>query len=431
MKISTLVGRYFIALSLSLTVFTSIAQTAPGLKFRNPVLINGTAGREGAEYKFSNVYTAVDGTVVNAIVKVKKLVNGATLVNIDETSTGYSDAWQPVVGGPTTKGTTSYIEWEIRFHKTNGDDYTIPQFVLSAVDVDGDNVRMREFIGTGDATNYTVPGIINSLLNIAPVTTTAGLITRSMGPIVNRTDIDTSSLDVAIAFNFTNTKKFKLVTGAYADPLGGNGSAAGNRFNSVYFKPITATYSLLPVKYSFFNAAAVNKTAVLNWATEIEINHDHFEVERSFDQSSFSTVGYVLDGIKDAYSTNYAFKDNSNELKGQTVAYYRLKQVDVDGRAHYSEVRKVKFSEEGVTVTTYPNPFTENVTINFNTDVAGTAEVRIVALNGTISGKKSFEVEKGNNTITIDQLSKLNTGVYILHTVVNGKVIDSRKLLKK
>ncbi|RYD70542.1 MAG: hypothetical protein EOP53_25240, partial [Sphingobacteriales bacterium] len=134
-KISTQVGRYFIALSLSFTVLTSNAQT-PGLKFRNPVLIDGTAGQQNAEYKFSNVYTAPNGTVVNAIVKIKKLENGATLVNIDETSSGYPDAWQPVVGGPTTKGTNSYIEWEIRFKKNNDDDYEFSQFVMSAVDVD-------------------------------------------------------------------------------------------------------------------------------------------------------------------------------------------------------------------------------------------------------------------------------------------------------
>lgn len=429
-KISTQVGRLLIALSFSLTVFTSNAQT-PGLKFRNPVLVDGVAGRENAEYRFGNVYTTPTGTVVNAFVKIKKLENGATLVNIDETSSGYPDAWQPVVGGPTTKGTNSYIEWEIRFKQNNGDDYEFTQFTLSAVDVDGDNVRMREFIGTGDAASYTVPGIVPSLLNILPVATSAGLVTRGMGPIVNRTDIDTMSLDVCIAFNFLNKKKIKFITGAYADPLGGNGAAAGSRFNSMYFKPIASTFSLLPVKYSAFTANAVNRTAVLNWTTEIEINHDHFEVERSFDQQNFRTVAYVLEGIRNAYGTDYAFKDNSNELKSQAFAYYRLKQVDVDGRAHYSEVRKVKFDATGVNVTTYPNPFTESLSISFTSDEAGTAEVRVISLNGTISGKKNLNIEKGTNTITVDQLSKLETGVYILHTIVNGKVIDSRKMLKK
>ncbi len=429
-KTSTLVGRYFIALSLSLTVFTSNAQV-PGLKFRNPVLVSGTAGQQGAEYKFGNVYTTPSGTVVNAIAQIKKLENGATLVNIDETSSGYSDAWQPVVGGPTTKGTLSYIEWEIRFKKNNGDDYEFSQFTISAVDVDGDNVRMREFIGTGDATSHTVPGVVPTLLSIAPVTTTAGLITRSMGPIVNRTDIDTMSLDVCIAFNFVNKKKIKLVTGAYADPNGGNGSAAGSRFNSVYFKPIVSTFSILPVKYSSFVANGVNRTAVLDWTTEIEINHDHFEVERSFDQQNFRTVGYVLEGIKGASGTAYSFKDNSGELKSQSVAYYRLKQVDIDGRANYSEVRKVRFDGNVTTVTTYPNPFTESVSISFNANEAGTAEVRVISLDGIVKAKKSTEIIKGYNNIAIDQLSKIGSGIYIIHTVVNGKVIDSRKLLKK
>jgi hypothetical protein len=55
-------------------------------------------------YKFSNVIPGVD-----AFVKIENIVNAATLVNIDDSTLGYYNAWQPTVGGAGTYG-FSYIK---------------------------------------------------------------------------------------------------------------------------------------------------------------------------------------------------------------------------------------------------------------------------------------------------------------------------------
>ena len=67
------------------------------------------------------------------------------LKNIDESSLGYADAWQPTVGGPGTYG-SSYIKWDVKFDSA-GTTHIFSTLNASAIDVDGDNVRVREFIG--------------------------------------------------------------------------------------------------------------------------------------------------------------------------------------------------------------------------------------------------------------------------------------------
>src|SRR5664279_6520977 len=77
---------------------------------------------------------------------------------------GYPDAWQPTVGGPGTYG-TSYIKWDVEFD-TAGVPYVFSLLDLSAVDVDGDNARVRELSGiVGSNMNYSL-----SLIHISEPT---------------------------------------------------------------------------------------------------------------------------------------------------------------------------------------------------------------------------------------------------------------------
>jgi hypothetical protein len=89
----------------------------------------------------------------------------------------------------------------------------------------------------------------------------------------------------------------------------------------------------------------VTKTAnSLNfkWVSAPAANFNYYEVERSADNVSFKTVGMVLDGFDtvDAQKS-FMFKESNTAVKGMKVVYYRLKQVNTDGTASYSEVVKV------------------------------------------------------------------------------------------
>ena len=102
---------------------------------------------------------------------------------------------------------------------------------------------------------------------------------------------------------------------------------------------VTPVYILkapvIPLQYyrwftAAFDATVNNKKVDLFWITEAMAGNDHFEVERSFDQASFSTIGIVLGAqSKIGISDQYSFKDATPELVNHKVIYYRLKQVDI------------------------------------------------------------------------------------------------------
>src|SRR5450432_1390788 len=160
-KNSTLPVKCVLLTIISILFFSfTQAQTAPKLKFRQPQLVSGINGMVGATYKFANVTSGVD-----AFITIEDINNGAILVNIDDSTIGYYDAWQPTVGGPNVAG-SSYIKWNIDFKTSAGGVYTFATVDAAAIDVDGDNANISEFVGVNGEASYSIPTQIPTLLTI-------------------------------------------------------------------------------------------------------------------------------------------------------------------------------------------------------------------------------------------------------------------------
>lgn len=93
----------------------------------------------------------------------------------------------------------------------------------------------------------------------------------------------------------------------------------------------------LPVKYLSFEGKMIKNSLVLNWVTLEEINHNYFQIERSFNGIDFTQIGLALDGFDNGTKKEYAYKDYSNEAKNKKIIYYRLKQIDYDGNYTFSD----------------------------------------------------------------------------------------------
>ena len=81
-------------------------------------------------------------------------------------------------------------------------------------------------------------------------------------------------------------------------------------------------------------------------------------------------------------------------------------------------------------MTTVPNPFTEKITVQFNSSYKGNAEIHITNLAGVILLQKQFTINKGINNLYIDGLANLTKGIYVAHLIVNGKTIETKKIIK-
>ncbi len=418
----TFINRLFTTVIASL-YFAGIATAqcvAPSMSWKNASLVSGTAGQINAKYKFPSVTAGVD-----ALVTITDIQGGAYLTNIDNTSFGYAAAWQPVVHTKNSAGAgESYVAFRIEFveasNNNTGHQYSC--FALSFIDIDGDNDKVREFVEAKNFDSYQTGN--NTLLQISQ---NNGM-TRALGPVQNYPDLDTSSYPTNIIFKYTNRNKVEEVRiGSKVE----NGFTPQDRYNLGYFQPIVFPLAL-PVKYRSFDALSSNNQVTLNWITESEVNNNHFEVERSFDASNFKTIAIVLDGyLAGNGSKSYTYKDNSAELVDANVVYYRLKQVDMDGRFTYSNTIAVRMQAiSGVKMQVSPNPFVENLYVRFTSNESGMAQVQLLTIGGQKVQVQQATIGKGNNTIQVQGIGRLNAGIYIAQLVVNGVVVDNQKIIK-
>lgn len=168
----------------------------------------------------------------------------------------------------------------------------------------------------------------------------------------------------------------------------------------------------LPVTLLNFNASLNNKQVLLKWATSTEFNNNYFEVERSADHQNYHSIGKIKGAGNSNRLNEYTSIDRA-PLEG--VNYYRLKQTDADGKFSYSKVIAVKFAGNGSSLSIFPNPVTNFVTLSFRPN-AGNMVARLVDVNGRIVVQMSGDINGINQQLNA-HLSKIPAGFYVLKLV--------------
>ncbi len=163
----------------------------------------------------------------------------------------------------------------------------------------------------------------------------------------------------------------------------------------------------LPVELQDFHATAYNGNVSLSWKTATETNNDHFEVERSTDGKAYTHIGTVQGNGTSTAPHGYAFTDH-----GDGVLYYRLKQVDFDGRFEYSPVLKVM---AGVLpafriIDLFPSPVTrDGASVSLSLPRQCSATLKLFTESGalarTIFEKKTMQAGTASIYIAGDRLS--------------------------
>ncbi len=113
---------------------------------------------------------------------------------------------------------------------------------------------------------------------------------------------------------------------------------AGDNANMIEFDfgySSTLSPSIAPVYWGNINVEQKSNVNVINWNTEREENNDRFIVERGTDGINFTGIGLINGAGNRTLPSYYNFSDN--EI-AEGLTYYRIKQVDMDGRVNYSVV---------------------------------------------------------------------------------------------
>jgi len=185
----------------------------------------------------------------------------------------------------------------------------------------------------------------------------------------------------------------------------------------------------VPVKFSNFAASKKDNDALLNWTVQNQdANSNYFNIERSFNGVDFTSIGSV--SVNFSSSTgNYNYKDlGIIPIRKSGLIFYRIKEVDRDGRFVFTEVRVVRVSST-VIIGAYPNPATSYTNLTIDLDKAQTIYITLNDAAGKEVQNLHLEGNAGFN-ITRLQLSKLSSGNYII-TVKVGDTIQTLPIIKQ
>jgi hypothetical protein len=182
--------------------------------------------------------------------------------------------------------------------------------------------------------------------------------------------------------------------------------------------------AVMPVSLSTFQGNLNNGKVYLTWSSSYEANSSHFVIEKSIDGSSYKSIGQVKSG---STSRQYSFIDNTELGK---VNYYRLQQVDYDGKSAYSRVLIIR-NDIGTTVMNIsPNPIVSFVNISLTLEKDEAIKIHFYDQMGRQVKQYNVQGNKGLNTFSISDLNSLPDGIYTVE--LTGNSIRARQqILKK
>jgi hypothetical protein len=198
---------------------------------------------------------------------------------------------------------------------------------------------------------------------------------------------------------------------AWEFAAGSSASASGSTTKTMSHTGYTGTFSpfaigdgvsALPVQLLHFDAILQNKNALLTWSTATENNNSGFEIMKSTDGQKWKSIGFVKGAGTTFETQKYRFVDYAFN----TLAYYKLHQIDFNGIATPSSVRMLQSAaSETPKVIVYPNPSNGKITVATGDLVAATFELY------DATGRM---LEKGNLSQTHFDIKGLTKGICFL-----------------
>lgn len=190
------------------------------------------------------------------------------------------------------------------------------------------------------------------------------------------------------------------------------GAAPNNVLHECWYRP--AAGGSLPIKLTSFNGKLNTETeTTLSWASSLEENSFQYEVQRSADGKNFVTVGKVTAAGTSLESVKYAFND---PLPAAGAYFYRLRMVDLDGKAELSKVVYVNSKKgSGIVTKVFPNPFKSEIQLigATSSDLNTPGNVKVFNMSGQ---QISYRIV-GANAIALDPNAP--KGLYVV-SINNG-----------
>jgi len=295
---------------------------------------------------------------------------------------------------------------------SNGGTIIIPAGVTLEFDDNGD---------TWTGTNIEIFGVLK-ISAPGQVTINSSITIKSGGTLSNQSKINLGSASgCGYTLSIESGGTFDIV-GSTPDRLNicgieiaRGGSAGCNAYpagpvpycepGGGFTGPIVLNQGGLPIELLYFRGAKGLNKISLSWATASELNFDYFDIEKSSDGMSFTSIARV-----NGFGTTNERKDYSLEDEKPYIGknYYRLKSVDFDGFTEYFNVVMVDFDGKK-NFSVHPNP-SDGVSFIAETNFVPQNRA-FIAIYSTIGSEIArYEISGDVSTITLPV--KLESGVY-------------------
>jgi len=262
------------------------------------------------------------------------------------------------IPGASHKQASIYMEWGYTNREGNADFFEMDDMRIGMVGRvmtikyatnDGGTIKVKEFSGisTGfvNGTNYLVAFSYDATSGIAYLLRDSDTIwsTPAAGGAVTPagSNIVPGS---PLAWSSSTSNAF----------IGNGMDGSGNINGTLDFFKIWSN-TPLPVDFIDISATRIEDGVLVKWSTASELNNEMFIVQRSNDAKNFENVGKIAGAGNSISSLDYSYLDNPMKIDLGTI-YYRIYQVDYDGRSDYSRVVSVKQVETKNSVSIFPNP---------------------------------------------------------------------------
>ncbi len=225
---------------------------------------------------------------------------------------------------------------------------------------------------------------------------------------VNATSITVPALAAGTAYNFSC-------------------EAIGSVANSGYggTQTFTTIGTVIPINGIEVQAKRQGGDVILSWSTQSEQNSAYFDVERSYDGTSFTKIGQVSAAGYSNSVRQYQFADVN---VAKAMIFYRLKLVDADGSNKLSPTRVVaKLDNSKQSFLLYPNPAVSNVNLLLNE--AAKADMQVHITNSMGQMVQSTRITKGTQLIKLN-IGQLPKGIYTVMVVGNEMPIVQKLLVR-
>jgi hypothetical protein len=200
------------------------------------------------------------------------------------------------------------------------------------------------------------------------------------------------------------------------------GPAYANKTTGVSPNGFTLGSSTLPVKFIGFSVSLQNHNGMIQWATAEEINSSYFEVQRSNNGTDWSTIANITASGNTTLTHSYSYTDK-NIISN--LVYYRIKQVDIDGKFIITPVRILK-NENGNAVVSIAGASSNSIYVQFSEQIKNTVTVRLTSMSGQIVSQEILNEPIGQVLVPVQNRTK---GIYIVSVTDGQNIKFSKQLL--